>query len=110
MDSLAAQNSTSTRQTQLVSATMSRSMVSFTRVALRNPLVIGLHLDARLSPQLQLAFETCCGGSHRVELALLLHVLRADEFIVVFATTRNVELVAAFLAAHGRSSFAPMRC
>lgn len=91
----------SDRQTILVSATMPRALVEFSRTGLRqNVHVVRLDADKSMSPTLAVSFLSARGRDEK-DAALLLglrRVLHADRTAIVFAAThRTVEYLVGLL-------------
>lgn len=61
------------RQTLLFSATLPKMLAQFARAGLRDPMLIRLDIDTKISEQLGLAFFTVRAGN---KTAALLHLLR----------------------------------
>ena len=87
----------STRQTLLFSATMPKMVAEFARAGLRNPELIRLDVDTKVSERLSIAFFTVRRAEKQAALLYLLrHVVGEKEQTVVFAATRHhVEMLVA---------------
>jgi len=78
------------RQTSLFSATLPKQLVEFTRAGLKDPRVIRLDADSKISPLLQMQFFTVRKDQKCAALLFLLkEVLKRDEQTIVFAATRH---------------------
>ena len=91
------------RQTLLFSATMPSALAEFVRVGLRDPQVIRLDAEMKVSPDLRLSFTLLRADE---KIAALLYLLREvtpeKQQTVVFAATRHhVELLLTVLEAEG---------
>ena len=91
------------RQTLLFSATMPSALAEFVRVGLRDPRVIRLDAEMKVSPDLRLSFTLLRADE---KIAALLYLLREvtpeKQQTVVFAATRHhVELLLTVLEAEG---------
>ena len=89
------------RQTLLFSATLPKALVDFARAGLREPKLIRLDTDTKISENLRMAFLVV---RKEEKAAALLHVLKdvvpAGQPTIVFASTRHhVEYLAQLLAA-----------
>ena len=78
------------RQTLLFSATLPKLLVDFARAGLRDPTLIRLDVDTKISTQLRMAFFTV---RQTEKPAALLHLLREvvpqDQQTIVFVSTRH---------------------
>eukprot|EP00731_Ephydatia_muelleri_P010952 Em0005g1538a len=78
------------RQTLLFSATLPKMLVEFAKAGLKDPVLIRLDVDSKLSDQLKMAFLSV---RHEDKSALLLyliqHVIPPTEQTVVFTATRH---------------------
>ncbi|EMS55664.1 DEAD-box ATP-dependent RNA helicase 29 [Triticum urartu] len=78
-----------TRQTLLFSATMPKALAEFAKAGLRDPQVIRLDLDKKISPDLKLAFFTL---RQEEKLAALLYLVRerisSEEQTMIFVSTK----------------------
>lgn len=78
------------RQTLLFSATLPKMLVEFAKAGLKDPVLIRLDVDSKLSDQLKMAFLTV---RHEDKPALLLyliqHIIPPSEQTVVFTATRH---------------------
>ena len=91
------------RQTLLFSATMPKLLAEFARAGLRDPQLIRLDTDTKISPNLQLAFFTVRQDE---KPAALLHLLREvvpakQQSIIFVATKHHVEYLNELLQAEG---------
>ncbi|CAN0110985.1 unnamed protein product, partial [Phaeothamnion confervicola] len=78
------------RQTLLFSATMPKLLVQFARAGLRDPVLIRLDTESKVSENLSMAFFTCRSGDKPAALLLLLRqIIPADQMTVVFTATRH---------------------
>jgi ATP-dependent RNA helicase DDX54/DBP10 len=79
-----------TRQTLLFSATMPSQLKDFAKAGLRDPEVVRLDLDKRISPDLKLAFFTL---RQEEKLAALLYLVRerisSEEQTIIFVSTKH---------------------
>jgi ATP-dependent RNA helicase DDX54/DBP10 len=87
------------RQTLLVSATLPRSLVAFAKAGLREPELVRIDADAKLSDALRLAFFTV---RREEKVAALLWILRQllpekEQVLVFVATRHHVEFIARIL-------------
>ena len=94
------------RQTLLFSATMPKLIVQFSRAGLRDPQLIRLDTDVKMSDELRLAFFSVRTNE---KLAALLYLVRKiipkDQQTIVFTATRHhSELLYAFFEKIGVSS------
>ena len=78
------------RQTLLFSATMPKQLVQFSRAGLRDPQLVRLETDAKMSDELRMAFLTMRSNE---KVAALLYLVRriipADQMTIVFAATKH---------------------
>lgn len=88
------------RQTMLFSATMPRMLAEFARAGLRDPELVRLDADMKLSPDLALAFFTVRQDDKPAALLFLLkEVISKGQATIVFAATRHhVEFLSTLLA------------
>ncbi|KAL4439981.1 hypothetical protein ABPG75_002982 [Micractinium tetrahymenae] len=91
------------RQTLLFSATMPKALAEFARAGLKEPELVRLDADTKISPDLSLAFFTV---RHEDKPAALLFLLREviplDQLTIVFTSTRHhVEFLQALLEKEG---------
>ena len=91
------------RQTLLFSATMPKLLAEFARAGLRDPQLVRLDTDTKISPNLQLAFFTVRQDE---KPAALLHLLRevvpAKQQSIIFVSTKHhVEYLNELLQAEG---------
>lgn len=78
------------RQTLLFSATLPKLLAEFTKVGLRNPVVIRLDAETQLSENLLVAFFTVRTEEKQAALVTLLQeVVKPEEQTIVFAATRH---------------------
>ena len=95
------------RQTALFSATLPTALVQFARAGLREPQLVRLDSDVRVSDQLSLAFLVCRAAEKRAALLWLMqHCLRPHESqTMIFGATRYiVEYLSALLCECGYES------
>lgn len=94
------------RQTALFSATLPKQLVEFTRAGLKDPTIIRLDMEAKLSPQLKLTFFTMRRDQKSAALLLLLRdqIKREEQTIIFSATRHHVEYLHGLLTACGYSS------
>ena len=81
------------RQTLLFSATLPRMLVEFAKAGLRDPVLVRLDVDSKLSENLQLSFF---GVRAEDKTAALLHLLQSvvperQQTVVFTATKHHVE-------------------
>jgi ATP-dependent RNA helicase DDX54/DBP10 len=95
----------SSRQTLLFSATMPRLLAEFARAGLRDPELVRLDTDTKLSPDLALAFFTVRQDDKPGALLFLLtEVVHPGQPTIVFASTRHhVDFLAGLLQREGVS-------
>ncbi|KAL4420282.1 hypothetical protein ABPG77_005622 [Micractinium sp. CCAP 211/92] len=91
------------RQTLLFSATMPKALAEFARAGLKEPELVRLDADTKISPELSLAFFTV---RHEDKPAALLFLLRevipSNQLTIVFTSTRHhVEFLQALLEKEG---------
>ncbi|PSC71287.1 DEAD-box ATP-dependent RNA helicase 29 [Micractinium conductrix] len=94
------------RQTLLFSATMPKALAEFARAGLKEPELIRLDADTKISPDLALAFFTV---RHEDKPGALLYLLRevipADQPTIVFTSTRHhVEFLHSLVEREGMQS------
>ncbi|EFN52852.1 hypothetical protein CHLNCDRAFT_26393, partial [Chlorella variabilis] len=91
------------RQTLLFSATMPKALAEFARAGLKEPELVRLDADTKISPDLALAFFTVRWEDKPAALLYLLReVVAADQPTIIFASTRHhVEFLAGLLAQDG---------
>ena len=78
------------RQTALFSATLPKQLVEFTRAGLKDPVIIRLDAEAKLSPNLKMTFFTLRRDQKSAALLILLREqISKDEQTIVFAATRH---------------------
>ena len=87
------------RQTLLFSATLPKTLIQFSRAGLREPQLIRLDTDMKMSEELRLGFFAVRSNE---KLAAFLYLVRriipTDQLTIVFAATRHhSELLHAFL-------------
>lgn len=79
-----------TRQTLLFSATMPKMLVQFTRAGLKDPQLIRLETDSKLSDELRLAFFAVRSNE---KISALLYLVRriipSDQQTIIFTATRH---------------------
>ena len=90
-----------TRQTMLFSATMPRMLLDFSKAGLRDPAIVRLDTESKLSENLSLSF-LLVHSDHRI--AVLLHLCRdvitsGQQTIIFCATRHHVEYVHEILSA-----------
>ena len=93
------------RQTLLFSATMPRLLAEFARAGLRDPELVRLDADTKLSPDLGLAFFTVRQDDKPAALLFLLReVVQPGQPTIVFTATRHhVDFIAGLLKREGMS-------
>lgn len=78
------------RQTLLFSATLPSALAEFAKAGLRDPQLVRLDLETKISPDLKLAFFTL---RHEEKYAALLYLIReqirSDEQTLIFASTKH---------------------
>ncbi|KAF4356342.1 hypothetical protein G4B88_001217 [Cannabis sativa] len=78
------------RQTLLFSATLPSALAEFAKAGLRDPLLVRLDLETKISPDLKLAFFTL---RHEEKNAALLYLVReqigSDEQTLIFVSTKH---------------------
>lgn len=94
------------RQTLLFSATMPKMLIQFSRAGLRDPQLIRLDTDSKMSEELRMAFFAVRSNE---KLAALLYLVRriipADQLTIIFTATRHhSEMIHAFMQRIGVSS------
>ncbi|KAM0905990.1 hypothetical protein ACQ4PT_016989 [Festuca glaucescens] len=92
-----------TRQTLLFSATMPQALAEFAKAGLRDPQVIRLDLDKKISPDLKLVFFTL---RQEEKLAALLYLVRerisSEEQTMIFVSTKyHVEFLSILFREEG---------
>ena len=94
------------RQTLLFSATMPRLLVQFSRAGLRDPQLIRLDTDIKMSEELRLAFFMIRSNEKLAAFMYLVRkVISSDQLTIVFtATKHHSELLHALLRRNGYSS------
>ncbi|KAL6900846.1 hypothetical protein ACP4OV_005522 [Aristida adscensionis] len=79
-----------TRQTLLFSATLPSALADFAKAGLRDPHIVRLDLDKRISPDLKLVFFTL---RQEEKLAALLYLVRerisSEEQTIIFVSTKH---------------------
>lgn len=79
-----------TRQTLLFSATLPKALAEFAKAGLRDPQLIRLDVETKISPDLKLAFFTL---RHEEKLAALLYLIReqisSDQQTLIFVSTKH---------------------
>ncbi|RLN04437.1 DEAD-box ATP-dependent RNA helicase 29 [Panicum miliaceum] len=79
-----------TRQTLLFSATLPSALADFAKAGLRDPQIVRLDLDKRISPDLKLVFFTL---RQEEKLAALLYLVRerisSEEQTIIFVSTKH---------------------
>jgi len=78
------------RQTLLFSATMPKMLIQFSRAGLRDPQLIRLDTDTKMSDELRMGFF-CVRSNEKVAALLYLvrRIIPADQLSIVFAATRH---------------------
>ena len=91
------------RQMLLFSATLPKALVEFARAGLREPKLIRLDTDTKVSENLRLAFFVCRKEEKAAALLTLLkHVIPSGQPSIVFAATRHhVEFLTQLLTKAG---------
>jgi ATP-dependent RNA helicase DDX54/DBP10 len=78
------------RQTLLFSATLPKQLIQFTRAGLRDPQLIRLDTDIKMSDELRLAFFAVRSNEKVAALLYLVRtVIPADQQTIVFTATRH---------------------
>ncbi len=78
------------RQTLLYSATLPKMLAQFARAGLRDPVLIRLDMESKVSEQLCLGFFTVRSGNKTAALLYLLReVLPRDKLTIIFAATKH---------------------
>ncbi|CAM9214411.1 unnamed protein product, partial [Hapterophycus canaliculatus] len=78
------------RQSLLFSATMPKQLVQFARAGLKDPVLIRLDTESKISTELSLAFLTCRSTDKPAALLFLLReVIPEDDMTIVFVATRH---------------------
>ena len=79
-----------TRQTLLFSATLPKALADFAKAGLRDPQIVRLDLDKKISPDLKLVFFTL---RQEEKLAALLYLVRerisSEEQTIIFVSTKH---------------------
>jgi ATP-dependent RNA helicase DDX54/DBP10 len=91
------------RQTLLFSATMPKALADFTQAGLKDPVLVRLDLETKLSENLQLSFIKVRSEDKLAHLLYLLSIkVKADAPTLVFVATRHhVELLKEILVRNG---------
>lgn len=94
------------RQTALFSATLPKALAEFAQAGLKNPLLVRLDTESKLSPDLKLSFFHLQSGAREAMLLLLLEKIikgsAGGQLTVVFtATKHHVEYLQELLTAFG---------
>eukprot|EP01034_Spumella_vulgaris_P022841 gene22841-29015_t len=94
------------RQTLLFSATMPQQLIQFSRAGLRDPQLIRLDTDSKMSEELRMAFFSVRSNE---KLAALLYLVRQvippNQLTIIFTATRHhSEMIHAFMQRIGVSS------
>ena len=91
------------KQMLLFSATLPKALVEFARAGLREPKLIRLDTDTKVSENLRLAFFVCRKEEKAAALlGLLKHVIPTNQPTIVFAATRHhVEFIVQLLSKAG---------
>ena len=89
------------RQTLLFSATLPKKLIEFARAGLKDPTLVRLDADTKLSEQLQTQYIQCRRIDKAAALVYLLtHVIPSDKLTVVFVSTQHlIEYLNALLTA-----------
>ncbi|PKA55115.1 DEAD-box ATP-dependent RNA helicase 29 [Apostasia shenzhenica] len=92
-----------TRQTLLFSATLPSALAEFAKAGLRDPQLVRLDLETKISPDLKLTFFTL---RHEEKVAALLYVVRevisSDQQTLIFVSTKHhVEFLNALFREEG---------
>ena len=78
------------RQTMLFSATMPKQLIQFTRAGLREPQLVRLDTDTKMSDELRMAFFTVRSNE---KIAALLYLVRriipANDMSIIFTATKH---------------------
>ncbi|CAM9169059.1 unnamed protein product, partial [Pylaiella littoralis] len=78
------------RQSLLFSATMPKQLVQFARAGLKDPVLIRLDTESKISTDLSLAFLTCRSMDKPAALLFLLReVIPEDDMTIIFVATRH---------------------
>jgi len=78
------------RQTLLYSATLPKMLAQFARAGLRDPVLIRLDMESKVSEQLCLGFFTVRSGNKTAALLYLVReVLPRDKLTIIFAATKH---------------------
>ena len=78
------------RQTLLFSATLPKQLVEFAKAGLRDPVLVRLDVDSKLSNELKLCYlATRPDDKPAVLLYLLRNILNSNEQTVVFTPTKH---------------------
>ncbi|CAM9191437.1 unnamed protein product, partial [Discosporangium mesarthrocarpum] len=78
------------RQSLLFSATMPKQLVQFARAGLKDPVLIRLDTESKISTELSLAFFTCRSDDKPAALLFLLReVIPPEDMTIVFLATRH---------------------
>ncbi|XP_058089942.1 putative DEAD-box ATP-dependent RNA helicase 29 isoform X2 [Magnolia sinica] len=79
-----------TRQTLLFSATLPSALAEFAKAGLRDPQLVRLDLDTRISPDLKLAFFTLRQEEkHAALLYLIREQISSDQQTLIFVSTKH---------------------
>lgn len=92
-----------TRQTLLFSATLPSALAEFAKAGLRDPLLVRLDLETRISPDLKLTFFTL---RNEEKVAALLYLVRelisSDQQTLIFVSTKHhVEFLSSIFRKEG---------
>lgn len=78
------------RQTLLFSATMPKQLIQFSRAGLRDPQLIRLETDAKMSDELRMAnFVVRSNEKYSALLYLVRRIIPSDQMTIVFTATRH---------------------
>jgi len=94
------------RQTLLFSATMPKQLIQFSRAGLKDPQLVRLETDSKMSDELRMAnFAVRSNEKYAAFLYLVRRIIPADQMTIVFTATRHhSEFVHALLTHIGISS------
>ena len=94
------------RQTLLFSATMPKQLIQFSRAGLKDPQLVRLETDAKMSDELRMAnFAVRSNEKYAALLYLVRAIIPADQMTIVFTATRHhSEFVHALFTRIGLSS------
>jgi ATP-dependent RNA helicase DDX54/DBP10 len=94
------------RQTLLFSATLPAALAEFARAGLREPELVRLDVDHKISENLRMAFLTMRAEEKDAALLYLVQhrIGKGDQTIIFVATKHHVEYVHSLISAVGASS------